>query len=328
MKMKAKKKLFAAISGVLAIVVAAAIFYIAGAPKIENDTDIINIGEYSVKPDEYKAWTLPSKLYYEQALDDDSFFNSFSGRKFGKELLQSINENIIGRYVCLGMADRMGIYLTDEELQSSRDAFESDVEAGMDTYGISDELYFRLYYSDQMREDKLLDYIYSELEKEIGEETISQYITENRLTGVQQILIRNDPEDSEDDNKMLAEDILRRLERGESFYELMHQYSEDRTLVDYPDGWVLSLDDEQYAEYFIEELEALEPYETSGVIEYGDEWQSWYLIIYRIPPMEDSVKDLLLEEEVELEITGYTDDTKISYCDGFKRIQLKDVESY
>ena len=328
--MSIKKKAAIIIASILVVFVCIILIIIAvtRAPKIDNTAELIKVGDYTIGMDEYKVWVLPSKIYYENTLNDDNFFNTVSGNKYGKELLQSINESIVKRYVCLSMADAMGIYLTEEEQREIRDEYEAEAVAGLDLYGMASEIYYRVYYLDQMREEKLLEHIYKELEQNVSEEEISAFEEENRLTGVQQILIRNDVGESEEDNLKLAEDILERLNQGESFYTLMHQYSDDRTLEDAPEGWVLSLDDDQYAEYFIEELESLEPYEISGVMEYSDEWQSWYLIIQRLPPMDDSTRYMLVEEEVENTVEEYSKEIGVGYCDGFERLKLSNLEEY
>ncbi len=100
-----------------------------------------------------------------------------------------------------------------------------------------------------------------------------------------QILIRNDEGDIPAENKALAEDILEKLESGESsFFKLVGTYGEDPGMRGNENGYYFTKG--QLLSYIEDAVRSLEEGEHSGVIEnvHG------YAIVMRLPMEEDYIK--------------------------------------
>lgn len=133
---------------------------------------------------------------------------------------------------------------------------------------------------------------------------------------VKQILISNDNGNSEEENLALAEDILKKLNNGADFDEMIQQYGGDLYLFNTDNGYYISRG--SYHEAFEEAAFSLEIGEISGIVK----TDAGFSIIKRYPKDAEFIAEnfnvladdyirgrynlILAEKEKELSVT-YTD---------------------
>lgn len=295
---------------------------------VTDDMTVMQIGQYAVTGEEYQYWVLPYKAYYEGLYGSD-FWNTSEGKEQGEALLRHINDSIVRRYATLCLADEMGFFLSQEETVALETAYAAQREAygdGFQDYLAEQYLREALCYPIAYRDESRLSAFETYLQEENGivalkAGEVAAYAAENDSIGVMQILIRNDAGDDTNANLALANDIAARAASGEDFAALMRTYSEGSV----EEGWTMSLRDTSYAPYFLEALAALAPGETSDVIDYEDDWQSWYLILMRTEPDLREVEQELREKKLGDYLDAYIEKLTVSYCEGFSEIGIQDI---
>lgn len=164
------------------------------------------------------------------------------------------------------------------------------VEAAVANYGGKDaysealqnnnltDALFRHFYSQQLLENKLREYIYLEMNDLIksDDKTVEADIQKNFMAA-KQVLIRHDNGQSNEKNKATAEDILKKAQNGEDFDALIKEYSEDTTAVT------------DYTYYFtygqmVEGFEkAVLDTEVGKICDYVAESEAGYHVVLRMP---------------------------------------------
>jgi len=176
--------------------------------------------------------------------------NTEEGKEALKALRQQVLDQLIDQVLIVQAAQRMGITVTDEELEASIEAIKKDLgseEAFQQSLAANNltEEQFRALQRQQLISRKLIDTITADVPEE-AEQVHARHI-----------LV---------DSREKAEEILKQLEQGADFSELAKKYSLDETsrenggdLGFFPRGVVLP---EFEAVVF-----SLEPGQRSGVVE-------------------------------------------------------------
>lgn len=139
------------------------------------------------------------------------------------------------------LAEKYDVELTSEE----EDTVDSHVESAIANYGgenaykkaleenfLTEDL-FEYFYSQQLLESKVREYMYDEMNNIIKSDdaTFEKDLKENFMAA-KQILIRNDEGDDIEENRALAADLFSRIKAGENIDTLIPEYSEDSSAND------------------------------------------------------------------------------------------------
>lgn len=194
----------------------------------KSDT-VLKVGGEDISYDTYRYFYLNYKAenpdyteeeLYEKSVDAISMDVALTLLAKSQELsLDKADKKSVNEYVEAAIANYGGKEAYNEALEKNH---------------LTDEL-FRYFYSQQLLENKLREHMYLEMNNIIksDDETVESDIKENFMAA-KQVLIRHDNGKSAEENKALAEDILKKAQSGEDFDTLIKEYSEDTTaLSDY-----------------------------------------------------------------------------------------------
>lgn len=300
--------------------------------SITGEFEVMKIGDYTVSGDDYQYWVLPYRTYYEETFGSD-YWETSEGKKTGREILAHVNDFIIDWYSTLSYADNLGFELTPDQAAEVEASFQQDRTTQGDNFAsflsasyLTEANAYRLGYLEPARHDALLQHLLSDVAAfNLTPTEVEAYAKEQNFVGAYQIMIKNDPGEDTAVNLELAESVLEKSRSGQDFFALMEAYSESAVVETDLEGWTLSLDDESYAEYFRDALRDLKPDETSAVISYEDDWQSWYVIFKRVAPDLTVVKDTLVNQRINATLEDFSGGLPKQFCDGFDKIQIQDV---
>ena len=217
--------------------------------------------------------------------------------------------------------------------KSDKKSVDEYVEAAIANYGgkeayrealeknhLNDEL-FRYFYSQQLLETKLREHMYLEMNNIIksDDETVEADIKENFMAA-KQGLIRHDNGKSDEENRSLAEDILKKAQSGEDFDTLIKEYSEDTTaLTDYV--------------YYFTYGQLVEGFEKAvldtgigKLCEYVAESESGYHVIMRMP-LDDEYIDTHFEELRDAYKARSFNDMRKTLTESFEVERSKDFDT-
>ncbi len=227
------------------------------------------------------------------------------------------------------LAESQDVGLNKTEKKSVDDYVEASVAnyGGKDAYlkalrknHLTDEL-FRYFYSQQLLENKLREYMYLEMNNIIKSDdaTVEADIKENFMAA-KQVLIRHDNGQSDEKNKSLAEDILKKAQSGEDFDSLIKEYSEDTTAIT------------DYTYYFtygqmVEGFEkAVVDTPIGRICDYVAESEAGYHIIMRMPLDEEYI-DTHFEELRDAYKARCFNDMRKTLTESFEIVKSKDFDS-
>lgn len=207
--------------------------------------------------------------------------NTPEGQEALKALRQQVLEQLIDQALIAQAAERMGITVTDEELEASIEAIKQDLgseEAFQQSLAVNNltEEQFRELQRQQLISRELIDTITADVPEE-AEQVHARHI-----------LV---------DSREKAEEILKQLEQGADFAELAKKYSLDETsrekggdLGFFPRGVVLP------------EFEAiafsLEPGQRSGVVETSYGFHIIEVLAREVRPIPPDVLEGLRQQKV------------------------------
>ncbi len=185
---------------------------------------------------------------------------------------------------------------------------------------LTDEL-FRYFYSQQLLENKLREYIYLEMNDLIksDDETVSADIQENFMAA-KQVLIRHDNGQSDEKNLALARTVLLKAQSGEDFDALIKEYSEDTTAVT------------DYVYYFtygqmVEGFEkAVADTAVGQLCTYVAESEAGYHIIMRMPLDEAYIDDHFEELRVAYKARCFNE-MRTTLTESFEIVKSEDFDS-
>lgn len=291
---------------------------------------VLTIGSHPVNFEEYRY-----NYLYALSLYGGRSAENFTGENAEENaivLRQIVEQNLLGFYAFEELAAEHNIALTDEETQQANDALQSMVdqlggEEAMDEMlaeqNLSQELYTRLMMANQLQAKVL---------RELYGDDIRAGVEENYVHA-QHILIQFASEENgassgsasasaaSDHSAELAraEEVLAKIEAGESFDDLMAEYSEDPGQP--AEGYTFTTG--EMVQEFEDAAFALEEGAVSDIVEtsYG------YHIIKRLPLDDTYVEENLpnmMSEEVQAvvneDLTAIVDSMEITYCDDYEKI--------
>lgn len=171
----------------------------------------------------YKNYQKESESYTEAQIKEKSFKAIASDVALSKladkyELeLTSDDEDAISEYVDTAIANYGG-----------EEAYKKALEENF----LTEEL-FEYFYSQQVLESRLRDYMYDEMNNVIRSDdaTFEKDLYENFMAA-KQIFIRNDEGDDIEKNRELADSVFAKAINGEDFDSLITEYSEDSSAND------------------------------------------------------------------------------------------------
>ncbi len=237
-----------------------------GGKDISYDTYRYFYMNYSKESEDYTE-----NLIYEKAVDaiaSDVALNKLAERYDIK--LSKYDRKAVDEYVDTSIAN-----------YGSRQAY---LEALEKNY-LTEEL-FRYFYSQQLLETKLREYMYDEVNNIIKSDdaTFEKDLQENFMAA-KQILIRNDKDDDIEENKALADSLYARAINGEDFDTLIAEYSEDTSARD---DYVYHFTHGQLLEAFEEAVEQTEEGKICSRVAVSE---AGYHIVMRMPLDTEYIND-------------------------------------
>ena len=300
--------------------------YVDGA-AVEADP-VMTIGAHEVSFDEYRYHYL-------------SILNAYGGREAElwagedgeanrEKLKNTVEQNLMAFYAFEDLAAEHDIALTDEERQTALEAVQglADQMGGDESFEevlaqqyFTRDLYTNMLLSNQL-EEKVIRQVYGD---DIRADVDKNYVH------AQHILIKfaedaasgdasasaAEPDHSAELAK--AEEVLQKIEAGESFDDLMAQYNEDGGQP--AEGYTFTTG--QMVQEFEDAAFALKDGAVSGIVEttYG------YHILKRLPIDEAYVEENLpnmmsneVKEKISTALTGVMDGLSVAYCDAYGQI--------
>ena len=239
----------------------------------EDKTVVMTVGEYEVPLELYKYVALNTKADYEKGGGSDIWLGESGAAKLS-ELEDSINETIVHLYTTLYVCDEYGIspddsYITDAldiQMDAIYEGYENDYDVYAEEiaeYHMNDSVYRFITRNDILSEELIQKMMDDKVIPSTDEE-LEGIISGPDFIHVKQILISNDNGNSEEENLALAEDILKKLNDGADFDEMIQQYGGDLYLFNTDNGYYISRG--SYHEAFEEAAFSLEIGEISGIV--------------------------------------------------------------
>ena len=291
----------------------------------EDKTVVMTVGEYEVPLELYNYVALNTKSDHEKGDGSDIWLGESGAAKLS-ELEDSINETIVHLYTTLYVCDEYGIspddsYITDAldiQMDAIYEGYENDYDVYAEEiaeYHMNDSVYRFITRNDILSEELIHKMMDDKVIPSTDEE-LEGIISGPDFIHVKQILISNDNGNSEEENLALAEDILKKLNDGADFDEMIQQYGGDLYLFNTDNGYYISRG--SYHEAFEEAAFSLEIGEISGIVK----TDAGFSIIKRYPKDAEFIAEnfnvladdyirgrynlILAEKEKELSVT-YTD---------------------
>lgn len=215
----------------------------------EDKTVVMTVGEYEVPLELYRYVALNTKSDYEKGGGSDIWLGESGAAKLD-ELENSINETIVHLYTTLYVCDQYGIspddsYITDAldiQMDAIYEGYENDYDVYAEEiaeYHMNDSVYRFITRNDILSEELIHKMMDDKVIPSTDEE-LEGIISGPDFIHVKQILISNDNGNSEEENLALAEDILKKLNNGADFDEMIQQYGGDLYLFNTDNGYYIS----------------------------------------------------------------------------------------
>lgn len=275
---------------------------------------VLTVGGKDISYDTYRYFYLNYKAENEDYTEDEIYQKTIDAISMDVALTLLAES----QEVSLDKADKKSV---DEYVEASianyggKDAYNEALEKNH----LTDEL-FRYFYSQQLLETKLREHMYLEMNNVIksDDETVEADIKENFMAA-KQVLIRHDNGKSAEENKALAEDILKKAQSGEDFDTLIKEYSEDTTALS------------DYVYYFtygqmVEGFEkAVLDTDLGKLCEYVAESEAGYHVVMRMP-LDDEYIDSHFEELREAYKARSFNDMRKTLTESFEVVKSKNFD--
>ncbi len=262
--------------------------------KPQDSRTVLTVDGRKITYDEFRYIYLNTKADLDNG--DSSVWenNPDLTKQLNADVIETLKKNAAVRK----MAKKYKVSLTDEEKKEVKDeieAFKASCTDDQEYNQTLNEAYLSEYAFEEMKMlsklwSKLYDYVTSEANCVIvaDDRTLTDDIQKNFYCATQ-ILIKNDKGDSDEENRALADTVLKQAKEGADFDSLIREYGEDPGLSDNPNGYYFT--NGELLSYFEDTAKALEINAISEVIPcvYG------YSIIKRLP-LDDAYIKKHLEE--------------------------------
>ena len=296
--------------------------YTPESPIIKRK-NVMTVNGHDVSSDEFEYFLSNEILDYVYYYGGDYFAdqNNFAG------ILDYVSQEITFYYAFLDWAAENGYTVTDEIRETVRTTMEENkaefdspeqYEDYLKSIYATEDIIFKTECMFQCLNgyyDHLLDpdngpYAASAASLAEDPELFNIY-------GAKHILVLTE-ERTDEEALAIAEDILRQLDEGADFDELMNEYSEDTGLEYYPDGYTFQ--EGEFVDEFYNATKELEIGQRSGLVrtDYG------YHIILRIEPDRDEAVAMIIEKLYGTEVDSYVATAKVEKDRGFDRIAYSD----
>lgn len=301
--------------------------YVDGG-AVEADP-VMTIGTHEVGFDEYRYHYLSILNAYGGR--DAELWAGEDGEANREKLKNTVEQNLMAFYAFEDLAAEHDIALTDEEQQAALEAVqgladqmggdESFVEVLTQQYFTRD-LYTKMLLSNQLEEKVIREVYGDDIRAGVDKDYVhAQHIlikfSETDAAGSDASTSAAEPDHSAELAK--AEEVLQKIQAGESFDDLMAEYNEDGGQP--AEGYTFTTG--QMVQEFEDAAFALEEGAVSEIVEttYG------YHILKRLPLDEDYVEENLpnmmnseVKEKISTALTGVMDGLAITYCDEYDQI--------
>lgn len=278
--------------------------------KVEDASPMLTLGDNEISFDEYRYYYLSTRAYFESMLGEEVWENDID-HAYELALRDNVLTSLQQSYAWLAIAEEMGVELDEEEHQSVAD----DVAAKKEEHGSDFETWLHsMYYTDEDMYIRVAETtaLTGKAQEQYREEVTAEMDDETSFEGyasAKHILIMPDAEATDaalalDEALAQAEDILQQIRSSDdpeaTFDTLMHEYSEDTGLENYPDGYTFGAG--EIVDEFYDTAISLEVGEISEPVEstYG------FHIVLRLPLDEvyiEENKESLLSNQVSAKVT-------------------------
>lgn len=305
---------------------------ILNTTPLTRDSVVMTLGDFKITAEEYNHYLYPYKAE-KVAAGDENYWKTHLEEN--KELIQTAEDFFIDKYAMLGWAEELGVTATDEEIETAVAETKASYETEEEFYAMLEEnyvtldLYYRLV-GQSLTQNKLLEALNAdETFTAVTDEEAAAYIEAQGLLGAKHIFfLTQGLEDAEiAEKKLLAAEVLAKLEAGEDFDELMYTYTEDTGLYSYPNGYVFTPD--QMVEAFTEAVQALAVGEHSAIVESE---LGLHIILRTQPAATDYVmsadgsastlQSLLLQERFDARLDEYVASNGIKKGFGYSKLNV------
>lgn len=286
--------------------------------NIKADTIMIEMNEsYSATADEY--------FYHALGLRNE-YISQYGAEIFDyypelvENILSEVDSIIIDNAAYSLWGSEVGFALTDEDYEEFEKQIDemraylvengSTFQKHLKENNLNEELFRTIYLKNIYVNKFLTDYVLVEMPNlEVNDEEIEECISKYSILAAKHILLTEelidedllseDPLENEAALQELAREILARIDEGEDFDELMHEYSQDPGLVTNPDGYTFRTGE------FVESFEAVTRELEIGEISDIVESEHGIHIIQRIDIDIDTVIKWVQQEKMEQKRIDY-----------------------
>lgn len=298
------------------------------SPVLTGDT-VMTVEGYEISAEEYSQYVVSLMSSYEAYFGEEYFQDPANFAYVTEQAASYFTEY----YTLLSWAEDEGTVLTEadeqyvaETIEGVKESYgsEEEYQQALAASGLTDELYYRLLCQDMVRIN-FIDSLYDTASSPyaLPAEELPAFCEENGIYGAKHIFFLF----GEDDNADLAvqrtaQEVLARLNAGEDFDTLMHEYSEDPGLAEYPNGYTFGAG--EMVDQFYEGTAALAVGEHSGII--ASDSGGYHIILRVEPDMEEAAMraiDLQLYADFEQRVT----DAEVKYAKGYGSIAYTDFNS-
>lgn len=300
--------------------------YNPGSP-IKSRKKVMTVNGHDISADEFEYFLSGEIVNYVYIYGG----NTFADPAGMSDLLNYVTQEISFYYTFMDWAEESGYGITQEQkdevrakLDESKNSFETEEEYQeylRSIYATEEVLYdtecmfqcLNTFY-DHLNDPE--NGPYAESAKSLAEDP-----ERFNIYGAKHILFMFEEEDrTDEETKALAEDVLKRIRDGESFDDLMAQYSEDPGLASYPDGYTFTTG--EMVDEFYNATAALSIGETSDLVEstYG------YHIIRRVEPDRDEAVQKIVTTLYGADIDSRVAAAKVTTSRGFDQIKYTDFQ--
>ena len=258
----------------------------------------------TVSANMYSYWLSQIKSSYVSASNDtDEYWATkySNGQTYEEKMREIVDFNVKVNLICQSLFAEMGLSVSDKEVEEIKSSLadllesygsKSQLNSFLSKYNINYDMLEEIYMSE-LKTTHVYNALYAKGgSREVSEEDVDKYFKDN-YTGFDIIMIFNTVEYEKDENgaikydettgspltkeltedekkakEKIADEIMTKLENGESFAELSEKYNEDPNKDLYKEGYFISSND--ISVYGTEILTAVQSMKTGEVKKVND----------------------------------------------------------